>query len=61
MKNLLDRHSLILFAILSGLGIAVTSYLHGRYDVALPNPLLIVVASGIAALGIRSCFKSVRR
>jgi hypothetical protein len=58
---LLDRYVLTLFIVLNAVAIAGTSYAHGRYGVALPNPFLIMVASGIAALVIRSCVKSVRR
>ena len=61
MRDVLDRYVLILFIVLNAVAIAGTSYLHGRYDVSLPNPFLIIVASAIAALVIRSCVKSFRR
>jgi len=61
VRDVLDRYVLTLFIVLNAVAIAGTSYLHGRYDVSLPNPFLIIVTSGIAALLIRSYAKSMRR
>ncbi|TAD77231.1 MAG: hypothetical protein EAY70_08885 [Sphingomonadales bacterium] len=60
MRDLLDRHALILFVAFNIVAIAGTSFVHGKYGVPLPNPLWIVALSGIAALAIRSFAKSLR-